>query len=93
MRGEVERVAVLGWLVAATQKSHPRCLSLGSGDGYGCAVGGGDGVLLSQWLSQRGGGAVHEPIGGGARSSLYPHEVDALGETLEGELGAAGVGG
>lgn len=38
MRGEVERVAVLGWLVAATQKSHPRCLSLGSGDGYGCAV-------------------------------------------------------
>ena len=38
MRGEAERVAVLGWLVAATQKSHPRCLSLGSGDGYGCAV-------------------------------------------------------
>lgn len=38
MRGEAERVAVLGWLVAAMQKSHPRCLSLGSGDGYGCAV-------------------------------------------------------
>lgn len=38
MRGEAERVTVLGWLVAATQKSHPRCLSLGSGDGYGCAV-------------------------------------------------------
>ena len=31
MRGEAERVAV-------TQKSHPRCLSLGRGDGYGCAV-------------------------------------------------------
>lgn len=38
MMGEAERVAVLGWLVATTQKSHPRCLSLGSGDGYGCAV-------------------------------------------------------
>lgn len=38
MRGEAERVAVLGWLVAVTQKSHPRCLSLGRGDGYGCAV-------------------------------------------------------
>ena len=55
--------------------------------------GGGYGGLLSQWLSQRGGCAVHEPIGGGARSSLYPQEVDALGETLEGEFGAAGVGG
>lgn len=38
MRGAAERVVVLGWLVAAMQKSHPRCLSLGSGDGYGCAV-------------------------------------------------------
>ena len=38
MMGAAERVAVLGWLVAATQKSHLRCLSLGSGDGYGCAV-------------------------------------------------------
>lgn len=38
MRGEAERVVVLGWLVAATQKKHSRCLSLGNGDGYGCAV-------------------------------------------------------
>lgn len=38
MRGAAELVAVLGWLVATMQKSHPRCLSLGSGDGYGCAV-------------------------------------------------------
>lgn len=38
MRGEAERVAVLGRLVAVTQKSHPRCLSLDRGDGYGCAV-------------------------------------------------------
>lgn len=93
MRGEAERVAVLGWLVAATQKSHPRSLSLGRGGWLWLRRGGGDGGLLSQWLSQRGGGAVHEPIGGGARSSFYPQEVDALGETLEGEVGAAGVGG
>lgn len=93
MRGEAARVAVLGWLVAATQKSHPPLPVVGQWGWLWLRRGGGGGGLLSQWLSQRGGGAVHEPVGGGASSSLYPQEVDALGETLEGELGAAGVGG
>lgn len=38
MRGEAERVAVLGWLVAETQKKPSPLPVVGQGDGYGCAV-------------------------------------------------------